>query len=281
MKGLTALAQELRQAAERAWPSLSPALRARLLDEARGDCESTLSRLGQHALRAARADARLEAAGRAPLRCDDPAGRVLAQLSPASLSALRAAPEADDASPGSGPSWTARSQKRRGGVYTERALIDLELHTRRALAAGTLRMRRVLRGCELRMSWTLNQRFAGQQLVWKLGAAQGPTVTGASKVKGNDEDELCDVRCVERKVTPKQQGYRFEARFRLTLGKRTYDLLLDLNVDLGAPDTRPALRYQANWRGPFGEGKGTLRDGFKRPGNRRQGNNRPGKRKGK
>ena len=127
MKGLTALAQELQQAAGRAWPSLSPALRARLLDEARGDYESTLSRLGQHARRAARADARLEAAGRAPLRCDDPAGRVLAQLSPASLSALRAAPEADDASPGSGPSWTARSQKRRGGVYTERALIDLLL----------------------------------------------------------------------------------------------------------------------------------------------------------
>lgn len=162
----------------------------------------------------------------------------------------------------------------------ERALIDLELHTPRVLGGGTVRMRRVLRGCELRMSWTLNQRFAGQQLVWKLGPAQGPTVTGASQVKGSDEDELCDVRCVERKVTPRQQGYRFEARFRLTLGKRTYDLLLGLNVDLSEPDTRPALRYQANWRGPFGEGKGTLRDGFKRPGNKRPGNKRPGKRKG-
>ena len=148
----------------------------------------------------------------------------------------------------------------------ERALIDHELHTRRALAAGTLRLRRLLRGCELRMSWSLNQRFAGKRLTWKLGAAQGPDVTGVSEVEGG-QGLRCDVRCVDREVKPQQQGYRYQARLRLTLGERTYDLLLELSVELSEPETKPGLRFQASWRGPFPAGKGSLgKAGFKRGG---------------
>ena len=123
MAGLSELEQDLQRAAQLAWDELSHDLRARLLDEARGQRAAALSRLAEHARHAAQADARLAAAGHAPLPADDPAGRVLEHLCPAAAAALASE---DPGASGSSP-WTARSQKRRGGVYTERPLVDLLL----------------------------------------------------------------------------------------------------------------------------------------------------------
>jgi len=157
------------------------------------------------------------------------------------------------------------------GELVERALIDNELRHPRSLPAKTLRLRRLLRGCELRFSWSLNQRLAGKRLAWKLGPAEGPSVVGADKVM--DEGALlCDLRCVERSAETKLQGYVYQARFRLTLGERTYDLLLELKLDLSEPETKPGLRFTAHWRGPFPEGRGNLaQEGFPRRGKRKGG----------
>ncbi|MGE0713731.1 MAG: N-6 DNA methylase [Planctomycetota bacterium] len=122
---------ELHHAAAEVLADLPPETRTLLLDGAQDELAAA-ARLATHAREAARVSAQLAAAGaQEPDPGDDPAARVLALLPPATRAALaREAPPL----PATWSEWdpfpesfSARAQKRRGGVYTERPLVELLL----------------------------------------------------------------------------------------------------------------------------------------------------------
>jgi Eco57I restriction-modification methylase len=124
-----------RDAAGAVWPGLAPALGA-VLEDASGGRAKAKTALAQHLLEALRAELWLSAAGvrppplegpvaeaRAAFAVEDELRAALSEFEPPELP-LGELPAPELAELLFGASFSVRAQKRRGGVYTRRALVD-------------------------------------------------------------------------------------------------------------------------------------------------------------